>query len=76
MRERSSTSCVAMHYFMEFSTENIMIHRFIHTLDTIPKNWYLELEMRRETTRWEELVQRFKVMFTFEHESPSIDVVL
>jgi hypothetical protein len=25
-------------------------HMFIHTLDTIPKNWYLELEMRRETT--------------------------
>jgi hypothetical protein len=26
-------------------------HRFIHMLDTILKNWYLELEMRRETTR-------------------------
>jgi hypothetical protein len=29
-----------------------------------------------ETTRWEELIQRFKITFTFEHESPSIDVAL
>jgi hypothetical protein len=43
---------------------------FIHTLDTIPKNWYLELETCRETTRWDELVQKFKVTFKFEYESP------
>jgi hypothetical protein len=52
------------------------MHRFIHMLDTIPKNWYLELEMRRETTEWGELVQRFKIMFTFEHESPFIHATL
>jgi len=52
------------------------MHRFIHKLDTILKNWYLELETRRETTRWDELVERFKVTFMFEHESPSIDAVL
>jgi hypothetical protein len=52
------------------------MYRFINTLDTIPKNWYLELEMRREKTRWEELAQRFKVTFTFEHESLSIDATL
>jgi len=34
-------------------------HKFIHTLDIIPKNWFLELEMHRETEGWEELVQRF-----------------
>jgi hypothetical protein len=28
------------------------------------------------TTNWDELTQRFKVTFTFEHESPSIDAVL
>jgi hypothetical protein len=32
-------------------------HRFIHTLDTIPKNWYLELEMHRDTTEWEYITQ-------------------
>jgi hypothetical protein len=51
-------------------------HRFIHTLDTNPKNWYLELEMRREITSWEEMVWIFEVMFTFEHESPSIHTTL
>jgi hypothetical protein len=40
------------------------------------KNWYLELEMHRETTEWEGLVQRFEIMFTFEHESPSIHTTL
>jgi hypothetical protein len=29
------------------------MHRFIHTFDTIPKNWYSGLEMRRETIGWE-----------------------
>jgi hypothetical protein len=42
----------------------------------IPKNWYLELEMRRETVNRDKLTQRFKVTYTFEHESPLIDVAL
>jgi hypothetical protein len=45
---------------------------FIHTLDTIPNNWCLELEMRRIKTKWDKLIQRFKVTFTFEHESLTI----
>jgi hypothetical protein len=28
-------------------------HIFIHTLGTILKNWYLELEMHKETKIWE-----------------------
>jgi hypothetical protein len=52
------------------------MHMFIHTLDTIPKNWYLELEMHRETMNWDQLIQRFKVTFTFEHESPLLDATL
>jgi len=51
-------------------------HIFIHTLDTTLKNWYLELEMHKDTTIWEELTQRFEISFTFEHESPSIDTTL
>jgi hypothetical protein len=42
-------------------------HLFVHTLDTIPKNWYLELEVHLETTDWEELTQNFKVTFSFEY---------
>jgi hypothetical protein len=40
------------------------------------KNWYLKMEMHRETTRWNELVQRFKVTFTFENETPLMDETL
>jgi hypothetical protein len=52
------------------------MHRFIHTLDMIPKNWLLELEMHRETTNWDELTQRYKITFTFENESPLVDFIL
>jgi len=34
------------------------------------------MEMHRETTSWDELVQRFKVTFNFEHESPLVDAAL
>jgi hypothetical protein len=52
------------------------MHRFIHTLETVPKNWYLELEVHRGTTDWEELTQNFKVTFSFEVESPLVDATL
>jgi hypothetical protein len=51
-------------------------HLFVHTLDTILKNWYLELEVRRETTDWEELTRNFKVTFSFEDDAPLIDSTL
>jgi hypothetical protein len=52
------------------------MHRFIHTLYTMPKNSYLEIEMCREAMNWDQLIQRFEVKFTFEHESPLTDVSL
>jgi hypothetical protein len=52
------------------------MHRFIHTLETVPRNWYLELEVCRGTTDWEELTQNFKVTFNFEVESPLVDATL
>jgi len=48
------------------------MHMFIHTLDTIPKNWYMEMEMHREKKNSEELTQRLTVKFTFELESPLV----
>jgi hypothetical protein len=52
-------------------------HTCLYTLlDTIPKNWYLELEVHRETTDWEELTHNFKVTFSFEDEAPSVDTTL
>jgi hypothetical protein len=51
-------------------------HLFVHTLDTILKNWYLELEVHRETADWEELTHNFKVTFSFEDDAPLIDSTL
>jgi hypothetical protein len=51
-------------------------HLFIHTLHTIPKNWYLELEVHGETTDWEEITHNFKVTFSFEYEAPLVDTTL
>jgi hypothetical protein len=61
-----------------------MVLGIINRMDTLihthvgfnPEGLVLELEMRKETTTWEGLVQRFKVMFTFEHESASIQAYL
>jgi hypothetical protein len=54
------------------------MHKFIHTLNTIPKNRYLELEIHRETTKWDELIQRFKVnlLLNMKHEYPLLDATL
>lgn len=49
---------------------------FVHTLDVIPKNWYIELEVHRETTDWEDLTHNFKVTFNFEDDAPLIDTAL
>jgi hypothetical protein len=51
-------------------------HHFIHTLEGIPRNWYTELELRRETANWEEMQQNFVITFAFEHENPEIDTTL
>jgi hypothetical protein len=51
-------------------------HFFVHTLETISNNWYLELEVRRETADWEELTQNFKVTFSFESNVPLIGPAL
>jgi len=54
------------------------MHKFIHTLNTIPKNRYLELEIHRETTKWDELIQRFKLnlLLNMKHEYPLLDAIL
>jgi hypothetical protein len=51
-------------------------HHFIHTLEGILGNWYIDQEMRRGTTKWTRLQQNFVVTFSFEHENPNIDLAL
>jgi hypothetical protein len=48
-------------------------HHFIHTLEGIPGNWYVDQEMRRDVVEWTTLQYNFIVTFTFKHENPNID---
>jgi urate oxidase len=51
-------------------------HHFIHTLEGIPTNWYVDQELRRGTVEWTTLQQNFIVTFSFEHDNPSMDSTL
>jgi hypothetical protein len=51
-------------------------HHFIHTLEGILENWYVDQEMHRGTTKWTTLQQNFVVTFSFEQENPNIDSTL
>jgi hypothetical protein len=52
------------------------MHLFVHALDTIPKNYYIELEVCKGTKKWEYLTRNFKVNFNFKDDSPSVDRTL
>jgi hypothetical protein len=51
-------------------------HKFIHALEGIPGNWYIDQEMHIGTTEWTGLQQNFVVTFSFKHENPNIDSAL
>ena len=52
------------------------VHQFSSTLDTVPNNWYVELELRWRIKRWIEMVEHFITTFSFEDDFPSIDEAL
>jgi hypothetical protein len=51
-------------------------HHFIHTLEGITTNWYVDQEMRKGTKTWATLQHNFTVTFSFEHENPNMDTTL
>ena len=51
-------------------------HHFIHTLEGIPANRYVDQELRRATAEWTTLQQNFIVTFSFEHENPNMELAL
>ena len=46
---------------------------FVHTLDTIPKNWYTETEVRKGSENWSLMIDGFNLTFEFDSEYPEID---
>jgi hypothetical protein len=51
-------------------------NHFIHTLERITTNWYVDQELRRSTTEWTALQKNFIVTFSFENENPNMDSTL
>lgn len=44
------------------------MHGFIHTLETILKNWHMEIELHHGTLNWTEMVDGFILTFSFEDD--------
>jgi hypothetical protein len=51
-------------------------HHFIHTLEGILANRYIDKELCRGITTWMTLQQNFTVTLSFEHANPNIDATL
>jgi hypothetical protein len=51
-------------------------HHFIHTLEGILENRYVDQELHRGTAEWTTLQKKIIVTFSFEHENPKIDSTL
>jgi len=49
------------------------VHIFIHSLDVIPTNWYLETKLGHEIVDWDEMKASFLLTFIFEDGFKSID---
>ena len=56
--------------------EDEWAHRFVHTSDTVPRNWYTETELRKGTTTWPLMIDSFLLTFAFESEYPKVDQAL
>ena len=52
------------------------VHRFVHTLEPIARNWYAEAELRRETVSWDCLVDSFVLTFSTNEVCPALDVAI
>ena len=49
------------------------VHRFVHTLDPIVKNWYAEVELRQGTVSWDTLVDSFVLTISINEVFPTLD---
>ena len=52
------------------------VHALIHSLDEMPKSWYVSAELRRDITTWEELTVYFVQTFHFADANPDVNNAL
>ena len=50
--------------------QNEWVHAFFHTLDKIPRRWYISVELPRENTTWDDLTIYFSHTFSFVSDDP------
>ena len=60
----------------ELNPKEEWIHLFLHTLDEIPRKWYISTELQREITMWEELTVSFSHNFSFLNDDSIIHSAL
>ena len=48
------------------------VRAFVHTLEEMPRSWYVATELRRTITTWEELSVFFVQMFSFQDANPEV----
>lgn len=56
--------------------KDVWTHMFVHTLDTIPRNWYIQLELHRETITWEALTSNSIHTFSTYEDDLMVDTLL
>ena len=52
------------------------VHRFVHTLEPIAKNWYTEVELRHGTISWNTLVDSFVLTFSINEVCLDLDAAV
>lgn len=52
------------------------VHLFCHTLDVVPMNWYVEIDLHHGTGKWDILREWYMLAFSFEDKFDNIDEVL
>ena len=49
------------------------VHRFVHTLEPVAKNWYAEVELRHGTVSWTSLADSFLLTFSINDVFPTLE---
>ena len=60
----------------KYVPRNEWVHRFVHTLEPIAKNWYVEAELHQDTVSWDCLVHSFMHTFSTNDVCPALDAAI
>ena len=50
------------------------VHKFVHILEPIVKNWHMEVELRHGTVSRDDLVDRFLITFSINKSGPVLEI--